>query len=185
MFDARFEHEAVALNNGMVLVEGGYSTRNQLSSVELFNPAGGGGIGSFTPTASMSVTRIVSTATLLADGRVLIAGGDYNSSGYPGTAEIFDPAGNGGAGSFAPPLPMIKWRGWHTATLLADGRVLLAGGETFNFADQNTAEIFDPAAHGDTAGIVATGNMVQPALRWSRGASARWQGAGRRPFQSG
>ena len=108
----------------------------------------------------MSVPRIVSTATLLADGRVLIAGGDYNSSGYPGTAEIFDPAGNGGAGSFAPPLPMIKWRGWHTATLLADGRVLIAGGVTANFADENTAEIFDPTAHGGVGGFTATGNMV-------------------------
>ena len=71
----------------------GDSTGNQLSSVELFDPAGGGGIGSFTPTASMSVPRIVSTATLLADGRVLIAGGDYNSLGYPGTAENSIPLG--------------------------------------------------------------------------------------------
>ena len=127
MFDARFEHEAVALNNGMVLVEGGYSTRNQLSSVELFNPAGGGGIGSFTPTASMKLPRIVSTATLLADGRVLIAGGDYNSSGYPGTAEYSIPLGMAAPAALLRRCRWIKWRGWHTATLLADGRVLIAG----------------------------------------------------------
>jgi hypothetical protein len=161
MFDARWEHEAVALDNGMVLVAGGYDAgANGLPSAELFDPAGAGGAGSFTPTASMNVFRIRFTATLLGDGRVLVAGGDNNTSEPTGTAQIFDPAGNGGAGSFGPPLTMVKWREGHTATLLTDGRVLLAGGETFNLADQNTAEILDPAAHGGAGGFVATGSML-------------------------
>jgi hypothetical protein len=161
MLDKRWEHEAVLLNDGMVLVAGGYTVGgNQLSSAELFDPAGAGGAGSFTGTANMSIARIRFTMTLLADGRVLLAGGDNNNPSPVGTAEIFDPAGNGGAGSFGAPLTMVKWRELHTATLLADGRVLLAGGETLNFADQNTAEIFDPSAHGGAGGFVATGNMV-------------------------
>ena len=161
MLDKRWEHEAVLLNNGMVLVAGGYTAGgNQLSSAELFDPAGAGGAGGFGGTANMSVARIRFTMTLLADGRVLLAGGDNNNPSPVGTAEIFNPAGNGGAGSFGPPLTMVKWRELHSATLLADGRVLLAGGETLNFADENTAEIFDPAAHGGAGGFVATGNMV-------------------------
>ena len=85
---------------------------------------------SFTPTGSLSVKRASKTATLLADGRVLMTGGyDCGRGGEDGvwpTAEIYDPA----TGTFSATGPMVTGREFHTATLLADGRVLIAGGYT-------------------------------------------------------
>lgn len=77
-------------------------------------------------------------ATLLADGRVLITGGEMVDIGgfhvwrtIHASAEIFDPATN----TFRAIAPMHEARTNHTATLLRDGRVLIAGG--------NTLEVFD------------------------------------------
>src|SRR5262249_22221147 len=104
---------------------GGFDgTVRALASAELYDPA----VGGFTPTASMFVPRGNQTATLLASGRVLVAGGYV---GYPAPAtseaELYDPATQefAFAGSMASP------RGDHTATSLADGRVLVAGGYTW------------------------------------------------------
>ena len=59
------------------------------------------------------------TATLLPDGRVLIAGGNATW-----IAELYDPA----SGEFSYGGPMVAGRRGHTATLLSDGRILIAGG---------------------------------------------------------
>src|SRR5437870_4529598 len=78
------------------------------------------------------------TATVLSDGRVLIAGG-MDSIGVLASAEIFDP----NTRAFrAVASPMRAARVGHTATRLADGRVLIAGGQNANGA-LATAEIFD------------------------------------------
>src|SRR5262249_36210210 len=78
------------------------------------------------------------TATLLADGRVLVAGGT-GASGALSSAEIFDPA-NAAAGFQSVGSAMTAARSGHTATLLNNDSVLIAGGE-----DTRTAEIFNPA----------------------------------------
>jgi hypothetical protein len=75
--------------------------------------------GKFSATGSMSVIRTSFTATLLADGRVLVAGGSGDTS-----AELYDPT----TGTFSKTGPMTARTDSQTAVLLADGRVLLVGG---------------------------------------------------------
>jgi hypothetical protein len=78
--------------------------------------------GKFTPTGSMSVGRCLHTATLLRDGRVLVAGG-WNGEDDFASAELYDPA----TGKFTPTEPMTEGFANGSATLLADGRVVLVG----------------------------------------------------------
>ena len=88
---------------------------------------------------SMSVPRHGHTATVLADGRVLIVGG-LDNSGPLSAAEIFDPNQK----TFTLAGNLVNARFGHTATLLADGRVLIAGGQDASGL-LASAEIFNPA----------------------------------------
>jgi WD40 repeat protein len=126
---ARSGHTATLLANGKVLITGGIDRTNPnspaaTSKAELYDPA----TGTFTPTNNMTVARDGHTATLLATGRVLIAGGADLPS-----AEVYDPA----TGSFSPTGDMGQARTSHTATLLSNGTVLMAGGS------DSTAELYD------------------------------------------
>ena len=88
-------------------------------------------------TGAMTTDRERHTATLLADGRVLIVGGT-TSRGTTATVEVYDPS----TGLFSVTGSMAEARTFHTATLLPNGKVLVAGG-----GDENsTAEVYDPAA---------------------------------------
>ena len=109
--------------------------------------------GTFTKTGDMISSRSGHTATLLADGRVLIVGGMGGSSTELSSAELYDP----GRGTFIRTGNMITPRRGHTATLLADGRVLVAGG--FGQSSRGTvasAELYDPA----TGTFTITGSMT-------------------------
>src|SRR5215467_8664303 len=81
--------------------------------------------GTFTPTGNMNVPRYSHTATLLTNGKVLIAGGRLfgNSLFALSNAELYDPA----TGTFAPTGDMTWPQSGHTATLLPDGKVLIVG----------------------------------------------------------
>jgi hypothetical protein len=112
---------ATPLADGRILIAGGCST-----DAQLYDPA----TGAFSPTGSLAQVRASTTATLLHDGRVLFAGG-YNcgpggQDGMWASAELYDPTTR----TFSPTGSMAAPRSQHTATLLADGRVLVAGGMT-------------------------------------------------------
>jgi hypothetical protein len=103
--------------------------------------------GSVRPGAPMLDPRSCHTATLLQDGRVLIAGGRGDS--VTASAEIYDPA----TGKFSLTGDMITARYKHTAGLLPDGRVLIAGGsdERDWHGAMASAEIYDPHSGKFTA----------------------------------
>ncbi|MFN2414319.1 MAG: kelch repeat-containing protein, partial [Pyrinomonadaceae bacterium] len=122
---ARNGPTATLLPGGRVLVAGGYGGSN-LTSAELYEPA----VGSWAATASMSVPRYDHSSVLLPDGKVLVVGDSKLVSGGTSSvvAELFDPAGNGGAGSWTNTGSLNVARLRPTLTLLGNGRVLATGG---------------------------------------------------------
>jgi hypothetical protein len=145
-------HAAVVLGDGRVLVAGGIAQGDLLASAEIYDPAS----AKWTTTAPMSVPRLGHTLTLLSNGNVLATGGTSadTASGSGGgqtirpdaTAEVYNVSTNAWtttAGAMSTP------RFEHTATLLDDGRVLVAGGQGPPIAGSSTAlastEIYDPA----------------------------------------
>jgi N-acetylneuraminic acid mutarotase len=138
----RGRHTATLLPNGTVLVAGGFMMNNvtALNSAELYNPQ----LGTWSNTGSMAISRAGHTATLLPNGRVLVAGGlNYNNSSGIGivlsSAELYDPV----SGSWSSIPSMSTAREFHTATLLPNGKVLVAGGS--DSTTLNSAELYDPS----------------------------------------
>lgn len=115
--------------------------------------------GTWSPAADLNQARQGHTATLLPDGKVLIAGGK-DSAGQPVAAlQLFDPA----TGSFTALFPMSRPRSQHTATLLKDGRVLIAGGTDGQGALPGL-EIYDPGTQ--TVSLVGA-TLLTPRQRHS------------------
>lgn len=134
MAAARAFHTETLLQNGKILVVGGYDG-TYLASAELYDPA-----TRAWSTAGTPVARAYHTAVLLRNGKVLVAGGS-DSSGALNSAELYDPTTNSWSSANSLNVPRFS----HTATLLNDGRVLVAGGS--NGADLNTAELYDPSTN--------------------------------------
>jgi len=143
MAHSRVGQTATRLSDGRVLLAGGSSD----TSAELYDPA----LGTFEPTGSMQADREFASATLLADGKVLICGGQAPGP-MLGTAlsscERYDLA----TGTFSSTGSMSVARVGATATLLHDGRVLVAGDRE----GSKSAELYSPA----TGTFETTGSMA-------------------------
>ena len=97
---ARNSHSATLLQNGTVLVAGGYGNGNApVSATELYNPS----TRTWSNIVSMSTARDGHTATLLPNGKVLVAGG-YDGTGSIASAEIYDPS----ADSWSLAVPLLQ-----------------------------------------------------------------------------
>jgi hypothetical protein len=143
---------ATLLPNGKIVLTGGAldDSFDRSSHAETYDPQ----TGLFAATPDMAFHRSWHTATSLPDGTVLVAGGETencsaDSCGFAGTlatAELYDPS----KGAFAPTGGMTARREGHTATLLKDGGVLIAGGVSYGgiggfLGTDGTAEIYCPA----------------------------------------
>lgn len=139
----RAVHTATTLQDGRVLVVGGCTTDGcggtpEGGQTELFDP----GKRTFTPGPALLRSRVGHTATLLLDGRVLIAGGwPDEGEAELSSAELYDP----GTETIRATGSMAIGRGGHTAIRLRDGRVLFVGGETVELYDPGSGT-FRPAA---------------------------------------
>jgi hypothetical protein len=111
--------------------------------------------GWLTETAHMKTARASHSSTLLPDGKVLIAGG-FGGSGTESnpyrSTEIYDPR----TGGFQPAGNMTIGRSGHTATLLKNGALLIAGGWTGRYNVRRSSELYDPS----TGIFTSTGDMV-------------------------
>lgn len=148
---------ATALQDGRVLLTGGGSgasidgIEQPLASTLLFDPAS----STFSGGPVMSAARSFSSATLLPNGQVLIAGGlglsDTNLV-HLSTAELYDPATN----TFKPTGSMVNARSGFslgfTSTLLPDGKVLILGDDSYS----TSAELYNPS----TGTFTSTGSMT-------------------------
>jgi len=152
MHVARNLARSVLLSNGSVLVVGGCLNdclSTTTNSAELYNPAH----GTFTATGSMARARAEFGITLLANGEVLVAGGctAYDQNGCAATttsAEIYNPT----TGLWKATGSLRAARFAVTATRLASGKVLVAGGATSALDALNSSEIYDPTAKTWTLG---------------------------------
>lgn len=154
-------HAATALPDGRVLISGGYAPAGQpanqsvvMPRVELFDPVS----GVSTMATSMEIPRANHSATLLAGGEVLVAGGSggafslrsggFVALGNTAPAEVYEVD----AGTWTVVGSMNEARYGHTATLLADGTVLIVGGHGSGMMPLSSTGIFDPTTRTFSAG---------------------------------
>ena len=159
MATARNGHTATLLSNGKVLITGGNDGSNELSSVELYDPA----TGIFTDSGNMTIARDEHASTLLSNKKVLITGGnDASMELYDPATETFTNIGE---------MPTVRYE--HTATLLPNGKVLIAGGYDDNLNGITSEELYDPstdsfsstskmapARYGHTATLLKNGKVL-------------------------
>ena len=166
MLVARVGHAAILLPSGKVLIAGGWTGWRTTDEAELYDPA----TGRFAAIAHLVTKRGQPEMTLLRDGNVLLTGGAGDDDGSGSSivaAEIFDSASL----KFRPTGAMHQARLSHTATVLYDGRVLIAGGRGSEVSA--SAELYDPksgtfretghmsaARYKHTAGLLPDGRVL-------------------------
>jgi galactose oxidase-like protein len=152
---------ATLLPDGKVLITGQWDGHMALG--ELYDPA----TGKWTAAGRMSATQVVSSATLLLDGRVLVIGYTWVGAGEAQKAvaacDLYDPKTGKWTATGKSLQPREEFMA--TATLLQDGKVLVAGGHHTNGDVLAAAELYDPG----TGRWTATGTMIEG--RWSHTAT--------------
>ena len=183
MTGGRFQHTATQLGtnsntntSGKVLVMGGITANASINTAELY-AVSGTGAGTWSAAATPNGARNLHTATLLASGKVLFAGG-ANSGAVLGTASLYDPTGTG-TGSWSTTGAMQKAVRSHTATLLQvsgnatlNNKVLVVGGDQGGGTSVTNVQLFDgtstwtsltallAAREAHTATALANGNVL-------------------------
>lgn len=134
-----------------------------ISSLIIFGLLGDGTLevvraasGTFALTGSLNVARYNHTATLLANGEVLVTGGIGVNGNYTSlaSAELYNPK----TGKWTLTGSMTAGQTSLTATLLQNGEVLVAGGSDYQIRCYATAELYNPS----TGTWTLTGSMSQP-----------------------
>jgi outer membrane protein assembly factor BamB len=131
-------HVAVRLHNGKVMVSAGLGAAGFLKSCEIYDPV----TGTWSLTDTLNGIRQSHAVTVLQDGRLLSTGGCYYGTGmqYLASCDIYDTV----TSDWIACNPMSIGKYWHTATLMTDGRVLVAGGrDSTGFTSD--CEVFDPS----------------------------------------
>lgn len=153
---ARHDHSATLLMDGRVLVIGGYNGAEQwLSDAEVYDPS----MDTWIVVPPLYSHGVWHTATLMKDGRVLVVGGTISAGYGSGTerVEVFEPK----TMSWTEATSLDYKRSSHTAQLLLDGRVLVAGGAGNNDVPEGgDALLYDPP----TNTWVTTSPMICPPL---------------------
>ena len=154
---ARVGHTATLLNNGQVLIVGGYDPDfGLIADAELYDPP----TQTFIDLGDTNSPRYQHTATMLQNGKVLIAGGDADPTPNAAfnSAELFDPV----AQVFTSvPVPMTAMREGHAAALLNNGQVLITGGDLPGTGSLSSAEVYDPTSNTFAA---LTSTMTVPRI---------------------
>ena len=168
MHATRAQQATALLQNGKVLVAGGWSLPKNLTASEVFDPAN----GMWSLTGSMALDHASAPAVTLPNGKVLVAGGCINGcTNVTPVAELYDPAT--GKWSYTGYLGSPRY--YYTATLLKTGRVLVVGGCNAPSCAGVTAsaELYNPATGAwtptgslnvardyQTATLLASGNVL-------------------------
>ncbi len=168
--EGRSHHTASLLPSGRVLVCGGLGARDNqavaLASCLLFDPESSSFLGS---EILLNSARLEHRAVTLPDDRVVLLGGRSGGSDYVATTEIFDPSIEPPMQRLSPGPNLLFARAEHTATLLVDGDILVAGGRDEDeaigvievFGVDGTRKIADGVArYGHAAARTGDGRVV-------------------------
>ncbi|MBI3204137.1 MAG: hypothetical protein HYZ29_21555 [Myxococcales bacterium] len=135
-------HVAVTLSNGKVLAAGGIGSGAIHRKSMLFDPVA----GTWSLTGDLSADHDVAAGVPLSNGRALIAGSwgtQFDNNQVTPAVDVFDSS----TSTWSPGATMMAPHGDHTATTLADGRVLVAGGfgqgPAFTLTESDVGEIYD------------------------------------------